>query len=74
VLEIEDEILGFLNQSPKSIIKHLRNQGGNLDLSDTMKLIQERDSEWDGNEVPQVYFNGVTKAMEHSREQESIPI
>ena len=29
-----------------------------------MKLIEERDSEWDGNEAPQIYFNRVTKAME----------
>jgi hypothetical protein len=52
VLEIEDEILGFLNQSPKAITEHLRNRGGTLDFSDTMKLIEERDSEWDGNEDP----------------------
>jgi hypothetical protein len=64
VLEIEDEILGFLNQTPKQIIAHLRNRGGQLDFADTKKLIEERDSEWDGNEVPQVYFNRVTKAME----------
>ena len=48
MLEIEDETLGFLNESPKSIIAHLRNQGGTLDFTDTMKLIEERDSEWDG--------------------------
>jgi hypothetical protein len=64
VLEIEDETLGFFNESPKTIIAHLRNRGGTLDFTDTMKLIEERDSEWDGTEVPQVYFNRVTKAME----------
>ena len=35
VLEIEDEILGFLNQTPKHIISHLRNRGGQLDFADT---------------------------------------
>ena len=64
VLEIKDEILGFLNQTPKQIIAHLHNRGGQLDFADTNKLIEERDSEWDGSEVPQVYFNRVTKAME----------
>ncbi len=55
MLEIEDETLGFLNESPKAIIAHLRSRGGTLDFADTMKLIEERDS---------VYFNRVTKAME----------
>jgi hypothetical protein len=32
LLEIEDETLGFLNQTPRSMIKHLQNQGGALDL------------------------------------------
>ena len=64
MLEIEDEILGFLNQTPKQIIAHLHNRGGQLDFADTKKLIKERDSEWDGSEVPQVYFNCITKAME----------
>jgi hypothetical protein len=64
VLEIEDETLGFLNESPKTIIAHLRIQGGTLDFADTINLIKERDSEWDGIEVPQVYFIRVTKAME----------
>jgi hypothetical protein len=64
VLEIEEKILGFLNQMPKQIIAHLRNRGGQLDFADTEKLIMERDSEWDRSEVPQVYFNRVEKAMQ----------
>jgi hypothetical protein len=54
VLEIEDETLGFLNESPKTINAHLRSRGGTLDFANTMKLIEERDSEWDGTEVPQI--------------------
>ncbi len=34
-----------------------------MDFTDTKKLISERDSEWDTNEVPQVYFNRVKKAI-----------
>ncbi len=64
MLEIEDEILGFLNQMPKQIIAHLRNRGGQLDFANTKKLIMDRNSEWDGSEVPQVYFNRVKKAMQ----------
>jgi hypothetical protein len=59
VLEIEDKILGFLNQTPKQIITHLRNRGGQLNFADIKKLIREQDSEWDGSKVPQVYFNRV---------------
>ncbi len=64
MLEIEDKILGFFNQMPKLIIVHLCNRGGKLDFANTKKLIGERDSEWDGSEVPQVYFNPVEKAMQ----------
>ncbi len=35
-----------------------------MDFADTETLIKERDLEWNGSEVPQVYFNRVTKAME----------
>jgi hypothetical protein len=63
MLEIEDKILGYLNQTPQQMITHLRNRGGQLDFTDTRRLITERDSEWDTNEVPQVYFNRVEKAI-----------
>jgi hypothetical protein len=63
VLEIKDKFLGFLHQTPKQIITHLHNREGQLDFADTKKLIREQDSGWDGSKVPQVYFNGVEKAM-----------
>ncbi len=63
LLEIEDEVLGYLNQTPKQMITHLRNRSGQMDFTDTKKLISEQDSEWDTNEVPQVYFNRVEKAI-----------
>ena len=64
LLEIEDEILGFLNETPISIMNHLRNRGGALDFADTKTLLAERDGEWDASEVPQVYFNRVEKAIQ----------
>jgi hypothetical protein len=64
LLEIEDEILGFLNETPMSIMTHLRNRGGTLDFADTKTLLAERDGEWDASEVPQVYFNRVEKAIQ----------
>ena len=64
LLEIEDEILGFLNETPMSIMTHLRNRGGALDFADTKTLLAERDGEWDASEVPQVYFNRVEKAIQ----------
>jgi hypothetical protein len=45
LLEIEDEVLGYLNQTPKQMITHLHNCGGQMDFTDTKKLISERDSE-----------------------------
>ncbi len=63
MLEIEDKLLGFLNQTPKQMITHLRARSGQLDFTDTNKLISERDAEWDVSEVPQVFFNRVKKAV-----------
>jgi hypothetical protein len=64
LLEIEDEILGFLNQTPTDMLTHLRNRGGTLDFADTKTLLAERDGEWDASEVPQLYFNRVEKAIQ----------
>ena len=64
LLEIEDEILGFLNQTPTDMLNHLRNRGGALDFADTKTLLAERDGEWDASEVPQLYFNRVEKAIQ----------
>jgi hypothetical protein len=63
LLEIEDKTLGFLNQTPRQMIDHLRNRGGALDFADTKALLVKRDTEWNVNEVPLLYFNRVEKAM-----------
>ena len=63
LLKIEDETLGFLNQTPRQMLDHLRNRGGTLDFADTKTLLAERDAEWNISEVPQLYFNRVEKAM-----------
>ncbi len=63
LLEIKDETLGFLNQTPGQMIEHLRNRGGALDFADTKTLLSERDTEWNMSEVPQLYFNRVEKVM-----------
>ena len=64
LIEIEDEILGFLNQTPTDMLNHLRNRGGALDFADTKTLLAERDGEWDASEVPQLYFYRVEKAIQ----------
>ncbi len=61
LLEIKDEILGFLNQTPTNMLNQLRNCGGTLDFADTKTLLAEREGEWDTSEVPQLYFNRVEK-------------
>jgi hypothetical protein len=63
LLEIEDDTLGFLNQTPRQMIDHLKARGGALDFADTKTLLAERDTEWDISENPQVYFNRVEKAV-----------
>jgi hypothetical protein len=45
LLEIKNETLGFLNQTPRSMINHLRNRGGAVDFADTKALIAERDKQ-----------------------------
>ena len=59
LLEIEDEIIGFLNQTPTDMLNYLQNRGGALDFADTKTLLVERDGEWDASEVPQLNFNRV---------------
>jgi hypothetical protein len=64
LLEIEDEILGFSNQTPTIMMNHLQNRWGALDFVDTKTLLAEQDGEWDASEVPQLYFNRVKKAIQ----------
>jgi hypothetical protein len=64
LLEIEDEILGFLNQMPTDMLTHLQNHGGALNFEGTKTLFAERDSKWDASESPQNYFNRVEKAIQ----------
>jgi hypothetical protein len=39
LLEIENEMLGHLNQKPKQMLAHLNNICGQLDYADTKKLL-----------------------------------
>jgi hypothetical protein len=61
--EIEDNMLGFLNQTPRQMIDHLKVRGGALDFADMKTLLAERDMEWDISKNPQIYFNQVEKAV-----------
>ena len=65
LIEIEHETLGFLNKTPRQMLKHLLDRGGALDFPDTNKnnLLAKRDGEWNVNENPQIYFNRLEKAM-----------
>jgi hypothetical protein len=64
LLEIEDNILEFLNQMPTDMQTHLQKQGGALDFADTKTLLAERDGEWDTSKVPQSYFNRIKNAIQ----------
>ncbi len=63
-LEIEDETLGFFNQTPRQMLDHIRNLGGALDFADSKMLLAERNAEWNINKIPQIFFNRVEKAMQ----------
>jgi hypothetical protein len=63
LLEIKDDTLGFLNQTPRQMINHLKVRGGALDFVDTKTLLTERDIKWDISKNPQIHFNRVKKAV-----------
>jgi hypothetical protein len=52
LMEIEDDTLEFLNQTPRQMIDHLKARGGALDFADTKTLLAERDIEWNLHENP----------------------
>jgi hypothetical protein len=62
LLNIGDETLIFLKQTPRNMIKHLQSWGGALDFVNTKALIAKRDKEWNPSEIPTIYLNGVKKA------------
>ncbi len=61
--KIKHKTLGFLNQMPRQMIEHLLTIGGMLDFVNTKNLLAKWDGEWNINEIPQIYFNRVKKAM-----------
>jgi hypothetical protein len=63
LMEIKDKTLGFLNQTPRNMIDHLKARGGSLDFADTKSLLAERDAEWDISKNRQKYFNRVEQAI-----------
>ncbi len=63
LLEIKDNMLGFLNQTLRQMIDHLKVRGGTLDFMDTKTLLAERDMECDISKNPQIYFSRVEKAV-----------
>ncbi len=63
LIEIEHEMLGFLNKTPRQMLEHLLDRGGALNFANTKNLIDKRDGEWNINKNPQIYFNRVEKAM-----------
>jgi hypothetical protein len=73
LLKIEDNMLGFLNQTPRQMIDHLKVRGGALDFADTKTFLAERDMEWDISKNPQIYFNRVEKAVKTLTKPTSLP-
>jgi hypothetical protein len=63
LIKIKHEMMGYINQTPRKMLKHLLNRGGALDFADTKELLPQRDGEWNISKNPQVYFNQVEKAI-----------
>lgn len=56
IAELESEELGFNHRTPKELLDHLRNNGGDLDHLDVTELIQKLHKDWDLVEAPATYF------------------
>jgi hypothetical protein len=63
ILELKNEIIGYLQVTPKQIIAHLRTRWGSADFVDKCALLNELNSPWNVVEVPTANFNRVEKAI-----------
>jgi hypothetical protein len=63
LIKIEHEMIGYINQTPRQMLKHLLNRGGALNFADTKELLAQQDGEWNINKNPQVNLNQVKKAI-----------
>jgi hypothetical protein len=77
LIELEEELIGYMNVTALDMIKHLQERSGGLDHKDVSAIAAERDAEWDVTETPAVYFNKVEKAIKqlerfHIRECQAI--
>ena len=68
LIELEEELIGYMNVTVRQMIEHLQEHSGGLDHKDISEIASERDAEWDITETPTIYFNKVEKAskqLEH---------
>jgi ribosomal protein L32 len=63
ILELKNEIIGYLQVTPKQMIAHLRTRWGSADFVDKCTLLNELNSPWNVAEVPTAHFNRVEKAI-----------
>jgi hypothetical protein len=63
LIKIKHETMGYINQTPQQMLKHILNRGGALNFADIKELLAQQDGEWNINKNPQVYFNQVEKAI-----------
>ena len=63
LIELEEELIGYMNVTVKQMIEHLQERSGGLDHKDINEIASERDAEWDITDTPAVYFNKVEKAI-----------
>jgi hypothetical protein len=54
--EVESETMGFNHLSPKALLTHLPNAGGNLDHMNVTDLISNIQKPWDDIEAPAAHF------------------
>ncbi len=72
LIELKDNLLGFINRSLVDILQHLRDCGGSLDYINTNQLKKERDYPWDNNKHIVKNIVKVQKAVDTLEEQTNI--
>jgi hypothetical protein len=54
--KLQSETMGFNHRTPKEMLEHLRNNGGDLGHLDVTELVTKLQAPWDGIKAPATFF------------------
>jgi hypothetical protein len=66
-------MIGYINQTPQQMLKHLLNRGGALDFANTKELLAQQDGEWNINKTHKFTSTKRRKQLKASYKMESLP-